>query len=67
VSVDSPGLDFGVSKRIDCGIAMLHLEMGLLAQGIHGAWEFLEPPQVAKFVIYKREPQGVLQYASTNR
>jgi hypothetical protein len=49
VSLDSDGLDFGVSKRIDCGIAMLHIELGALSQGVTGKWEFLPDPQVARF------------------
>lgn len=50
ISVDSPiGLDFGISKRLDCGIAMLHLEIAASVHGIKGKWEFLESPQVARF------------------
>lgn len=52
VSVDSAvSLEFGISKRLDCGIAMLHLEVALAAQGTGGKWEFLEPPRVARFVF----------------
>lgn len=52
VSVDSEiGPEFGISKRLDCGIAMLHLEAALAAGGADGHWEFLKPPQVAKFVM----------------
>lgn len=50
ISVDSPmGLEFGISKRLDCGIAMLHLEIAASVHGIEGKWEFLESPQVARF------------------
>lgn len=49
VSVRTQGQDFHVSKRLDCGIAMLHLEIGAGAAGIKGNWKFLQPPQVAKF------------------
>jgi hypothetical protein len=46
----APGLsEFGVSKRLDCGIAMLHFELAALKQGIHGRWEWREEPQVASF------------------
>lgn len=52
VSVDSAlSLEFGISKRLDCGIAMLHLEIALSVQGISGAWEFLESPGVARYAF----------------
>jgi len=51
VSVDSTMMDFGVSKRIDCGIAMLHIEVAALDCGVIGEWELLEAPQVAKFKV----------------
>jgi hypothetical protein len=51
VSVDSPLLDFGVSKRLDCGIAMLHIEVAALDSGVKGRWELLEAPQVARFTV----------------
>jgi nitroreductase len=38
-----------ISKRLDCGIAMLHLELGALEAGVKGRWEFLESPDVAQF------------------
>jgi len=38
-----------ISKRLDCGIAMLHLELGALSAGVRGRWEFLSHPQVARF------------------
>lgn len=41
--------DFSVSKRLDCGIAMLHIEAAALKYGIKGAWELLPAPQVARF------------------
>ena len=40
---------FGVSRRLDCGIEMLHLELGALVNGIRGQWEFLSHPDVARF------------------
>jgi len=51
ISVDSRGTEFGISKRLDCGIAMLHFEVAALNCGIKGKWEFLEAPQVAHFRI----------------
>jgi len=44
------GPDFGVSKRLDCGIAMLHIELGAASCGIRGRWELLKAPKVARFV-----------------
>jgi nitroreductase len=38
-------------KRLDCGIAMLHLELGARAAGKSGAWTWLEAPGVARFEI----------------
>ena len=40
-----------VSKRLDCGIAMLHIEIGALISGVRGSWELLKPPQVARFKV----------------
>ncbi len=51
ISVKSPGLEFNVAKRLDCGIAMQHIELGALSQGIHGRWELLKKPQVARFIV----------------
>jgi len=39
-----------ISKRLDCGIAMLHFELGALAAGVTGKWESLPSPEVARFV-----------------
>jgi nitroreductase len=38
-----------VSKRLDCGIAMLHIEIAALSSGVKGGWELLKSPQVARF------------------
>ena len=51
VSADNRRLDFGVSRRLDCGIAMLHIELGALSTGVHGKWEFLEHPSIAIYRI----------------
>ncbi len=51
VSIRGSGLDFGISKRLDCGITMLHLEVGLRCQGLRGRWEFLRNHDVARFLI----------------
>jgi hypothetical protein len=51
ISIKSTGVEFNVSKRLDCGIAMLHVELGALSCGIRGDWELLKKPQVARFKI----------------
>jgi nitroreductase len=51
VFVRTSGPEFSVSKRLDCGIAMLHLEVAAVNSGCKGEWEFLRSPQVAKFNI----------------
>jgi nitroreductase len=52
VFVRTGGPGFSVSKRLDCGIAMLHLEVAAAHCGCMGEWEFLPSPQVAKFKIH---------------
>jgi nitroreductase len=52
ITETSSGFLFGrIPYRLDCGIAMLHLELGALATGTRGKWTILETPQVAKFQI----------------
>jgi len=51
VSVNSFKRQYGLSKRLCCGIAMLHIEVAALNHGVKGVWEFLDPPQVARFKI----------------
>jgi len=51
VSVNSLKRNYGLSKRLCCGIAMLHIEVAALNFGVKGIWEFLSPPQVARFKI----------------
>lgn len=51
ISINETGPDFNLSKRLDCGIAMLHIEVTALTQGICGTWELLKTPQVAKFTV----------------
>ncbi len=43
------GPEFSVSKRLDCGIAMLHIEVAAMICGVRGDWQFLKAPQVARF------------------
>ena len=51
VSVRTRGPAFNVSKRLDCGIAMLHIEVAAADCGCKGEWELLPSPQVAKFKV----------------
>lgn len=50
ITISEKGMvELNVSRRLDCGIAMLHLETAALNFGIKGSWEFLESPEVARF------------------
>jgi nitroreductase len=51
VYVRTTSLEFNVSKRLDCGIAMLHLELAALSHGVEGKWQLLKAPKVGKFTI----------------
>ncbi len=52
VIISFAGLDTPkISKRLDCGIAMLHFELGVRHDGADGSWERLEHrSNVARFV-----------------
>jgi len=39
-------------KRLDCGIAMLHIEVGALSNDIEGEWSYSELPDIA---IYRKK------------
>ncbi|MDD4239700.1 MAG: nitroreductase family protein [Desulfotomaculaceae bacterium] len=60
VSVDNQKDKYGISKRLDCGIAMLHIELGAMISGVSGKWEFLVPPKVARFIINPNIVGGVM-------
>ena len=51
VLVRTMGAEFTISKRLDCGIAMLHIDVAAQSCGIHGEWEFMEAPYVSRFII----------------
>jgi nitroreductase len=51
VFIRSKGTDAGIPFRLDCGIAMLHIELAALNAGYNGKWEFQQSPQVARFKI----------------
>ncbi|MBN2076590.1 MAG: hypothetical protein JW762_13665 [Dehalococcoidales bacterium] len=42
-----------MSKRLCCGIAMLHIDVAARNIGIKGKWEFLNPPGVARFSVHQ--------------
>lgn len=51
ISFDGPDTPI-VSKRLDCGIAMLHFELAVRAAGAAGAWELLDHrADVARFSL----------------
>lgn len=49
LSADSPHDGGHISKRLDCGIAALHFELGARHAGWTGSWAFAAPPEVAVF------------------
>jgi nitroreductase len=51
VRLDTPKDSGRFPKRLDCGIAMLHIELGTMAACLKGKWTFLAAPDVARFVI----------------
>jgi nitroreductase len=51
VSMETARDNSFISRRLDCGIAMLHIELGALAAGITGRWKFLDNPDIAKFMV----------------
>ena len=54
IRTDKNENDEKISRRLDCGIAMLHFEIGARAAGLSGTWDFLPPPDVAKFTTIKK-------------
>ena len=51
IFTDNDKKEWKLSRRLDCGIAMLHFELGARAAGLAGEWEFLEAPEVARYVL----------------
>jgi len=49
ISLDSEKDPFHVSKRLDFGIAMAHIEIAAGNAGIEGCWEYLTGRDVARF------------------
>ena len=48
LAINPTGLE---RKRLDCGIAMLHLEVGALSHGIKGRWCYLDRPDIAIYQV----------------
>lgn len=55
LAMDNPKDTFHMPKRLDCGIAMLHFELGAAHAGVKGYWEYLATPQVARFRVKRGE------------
>ena len=51
IFTDNDKKEWKISRRLDCGIAMLHFELGARASGLAGEWEFREDPEVARYVF----------------
>ncbi|MHB9111126.1 MAG: nitroreductase family protein [Thermoleophilia bacterium] len=51
ITVDRYRDTHGISKRLDCGVAMMHIELGARHAGVTGQWVYLKAPDVARFTI----------------
>jgi hypothetical protein len=51
VSAVTKGAEGNISRRLDCGIAMLHFEVGARLMGALGRWEILQAPEVARYRV----------------
>ncbi len=51
ISVDNVKDTYNISKRLDCGIAMVHIEVGAKHKGVNGKWNFLNQPDVAVYTL----------------
>lgn len=49
IYIDNPGEQTNVPKEIDCGIAMLHIQLAAKVNNCEVVWEYLDYPQVAVF------------------
>jgi nitroreductase len=58
VTVNNLQDTLNISKRLDCGIAMLHIEIGARRSGVQGAWEFLDSPHVARYNWLREHERG---------
>lgn len=53
ISIKDNAESTNVPKRIDCGIAMLHIDVAARYHGLNGEWEYLDSPDVARYTIKK--------------
>ncbi|MCK5434646.1 MAG: hypothetical protein KAI42_05135, partial [Dehalococcoidales bacterium] len=60
VFVRTSGPEFNISKRLDCGIAMLHIEVAALSSNVKGDWKLLEAPRVGHFCVVNVEPSSIM-------
>lgn len=51
LSAVTKGSEGKISRRLDCGIAMLHFEVGARLMGASGHWESLPAPLVARYRV----------------
>jgi hypothetical protein len=51
ILTDNDRKEWKISRRLDCGIAMLHFELGARAAGLSGEWEFRAAPEVARYAL----------------
>jgi hypothetical protein len=51
ISAVTKGKEGSISRRLDCGIAMLHFEVGARMMGASGRWESLPAPDVARYQV----------------
>ena len=51
IRIRSHSPELTVSKRLDCGIAMLHIEVTAMNCGVRGQWQLLKSPLVARFGV----------------
>ncbi|AGA68272.1 nitroreductase [Desulfitobacterium dichloroeliminans LMG P-21439] len=49
ITVDDLKDSYHISKRLDCGIAMIHIEIGASHEGVRGQWEYLDQSEIAVF------------------
>lgn len=49
ISVEDSTVETNVPKEIDCGIAMLHIELAARFHNIDGDWEYMDYPKLVEF------------------
>lgn len=51
VALDDVKDTYHIPKRLDCGISMLHVEVGARTHGALGTWDFLDGADVARYTV----------------